>query len=96
MRCFNEKTIRGSCADYRASAGIDCELDAADLGRRLTMPILVLWGSNSNVGRRFADPLAIWRERAEHVCGEALPTGHYVNEEAPERVLAWFLRFFGR
>ena len=26
--------------------------------------------------------------------GEALPTGHYVNEEAPDQVLAWFLRFF--
>jgi hypothetical protein len=24
VRCFNEKTIRGSCADYRAAAGIDC------------------------------------------------------------------------
>ncbi len=31
VRCFNEKTIRGSCADYRAAATIDCELDTADL-----------------------------------------------------------------
>ena len=23
VRCFNEKTIRGSCGDYRAAAGID-------------------------------------------------------------------------
>jgi len=29
------------------------------------------------------------------VRGEALPSGHYVNEEAPEQVLDWFLRFFG-
>jgi len=28
------------------------------------------------------------------VRGEALPTGHYVNEEAPQRVLDWFQRFF--
>ena len=35
VRCFNEKTIRGSCADYRAAATIDCELDTADLGRKL-------------------------------------------------------------
>jgi len=27
VRRFNEKTIRGSCGDYRAAAGIDCELD---------------------------------------------------------------------
>jgi haloacetate dehalogenase len=47
------------------------------------------------VGRRFADPLALWRQRAEDVRGVALPTGHYVNEEAPEQVLDWFLQFFG-
>jgi hypothetical protein len=31
---------------------------------------------------------------SDDVRGEALPTGHYVNEEAPDQVLAWFLRFF--
>ena len=83
-----------SCGDYRAAAGIDCELDTADLGRKLDMPILVLWGATSSVGKRFADPLGSWRLRADNVRGEALPNGHYVNEEAPDQVLAWFLRFF--
>ena len=32
--------------------------------------------------------------RADDVRGEALPSGHYVNEEAPEQMLEWFLRFF--
>jgi haloacetate dehalogenase len=94
VRCFNEKTIRGSCADYRAAATIDCELDTADLGRRLAMPLLVLWGARGSVGKRFPDPLALWRQRATDVRGEALPSGHYVNEEAPAEVLAWFQRFF--
>ena len=67
----------------------------ADLDRKLAMPILVLWGKSSSVGKRFADPLALWRQRAEDVRGEALPSGHYVNEEAPDQVLDWFLRFFG-
>jgi haloacetate dehalogenase len=93
VRCFNDKTIRGSCGDYRAAAGIDCELDTADLDRKLDMPILVLWGATSSVGKRFADPLGLCRLRANDVRGEALPTGHYVNEEAPDQ-LAWFLRFF--
>ena len=57
---------------------------------------LVLWGKTSSVGKRFAEPLALWRQRAEDVRGEALPSGHYVNEEAPEQVLEWFLRFFDR
>jgi len=72
----------------------DCELDTADLGRKLDMPILVLWGAASSVGKRFADPLGLWRLRANDVRGEGLPTGHYVNEEAPDQVLGWFLRFF--
>ncbi len=59
------------------------------------MLILVLWGKTSSVGKRFAAPLDLWRLRAEDVRGEALPSGHYVNEEAPEEVLEWFLRFFG-
>ena len=94
VRCFNAKTIAGSCADYRAAATIDCALDTADLDRCLEMPILVLWGKSSSVGKRFNDPLGIWRQRARDVQGEALPGGHYVNEEAPEQVLDWFLRFF--
>ena len=61
---------------------------------KLNMPILVLWGATSSVGKRFADPLGLWRLRANDVRGEALPTGHYVNEEAPDQVLDWFLRFF--
>ena len=95
VRCFNEKTIRGSCGDYRAAATIDCDLDTADLGRKLDMPLLALWGKTSLVGKQFADPLSIWRERAHDVCGEALPCGHYVNEEAPEQVTEWLLKFFG-
>jgi haloacetate dehalogenase len=69
-------------------------LDTADLDRKLKMPILVLWGNSSSVGKRFADPLGLWRQRAEDVRGEALPSGHNVNEEAPQQVLDWFLRFF--
>jgi haloacetate dehalogenase len=95
VRCFNEKTIRGSCGDYRAAATIDCELDTADLHRKIGMPLLVLWGAQSSVGRRFADPLEHWRRRAHDVRGEALPTGHYINEEAPRQVVDWFVRFFG-
>src|SRR5712671_4280751 len=56
-------------SEYRAAAGIDCELDTADLGRKLDMPILVLWGAASRVGKRFADPLGLWRLRANDVRG---------------------------
>ena len=83
------------CEDYRASAGIDLEHDRADVaaGRRLTQPLHVLWGEHGAVGRCF-DVLALWRERATQVTGEALPCGHYLGEVLPELVAAQALNFF--
>ncbi len=83
------------CEDYRASAGIDLEHDRADVvaGHRLMQPLRVLWGEHGAVGRCF-DVLALWRERATHVTGEALPCGHYLAEELPEQVAAQALNFF--
>ena len=83
------------CEDYRASAGIDLEHDRADVaaGRRLTQPLRVLWGEHGAVGRCF-DVLALWRERATQVTGQALPCGHYLAEELPEQVVAQALNFF--
>jgi haloacetate dehalogenase len=83
------------CEDYRASAGIDLDHDRADVaaGRRLMQPMRVLWGEHGAVGRCF-DVLALWRERALQVSGEALPCGHYLAEELPEQVAAQALTFF--
>ena len=38
--------------------------------------------------------LATWREKADDVRGQALPTGHYLPEEAPEAVAAALAGFF--
>ncbi len=83
------------CEDYRASASIDLEHDRADVqaGRRLSQPLRVLWGQHGAVGRCF-DVLALWRERATQVTGEALPCGHYLAEELPDAVAAQALKFF--
>jgi haloacetate dehalogenase len=87
-------TAHGLCEDYRASASIDLEHDRADIaaGRRLTMPLLVLWGAQGVIERCFA-PLEEWRRVASEVDGEALPCGHYIPEEAPEPLLARALPF---
>lgn len=48
-RCLSlPSAAHGLCEDYRAAAGVDLEHDRADLeaGRSLTMPVLVLWGSD--------------------------------------------------
>lgn len=90
IRCFTESgTIAGSCADYRSAAGIDLVHDEESFaaGHRVACPLLVLWGTQGFVGRGY-DPLAVWRQYATDVRGAALPTGHFLPEEAPDLVSA--------
>jgi haloacetate dehalogenase len=88
-------SARGICEDYRASATIDLEHDRADIaaGKKLTLPLRVLWGEHGAVGANF-DVLKLWRERASDVSGRALPCGHYIAEEAPGELLAEAHNFF--
>lgn len=96
VRCFNEKTIRGSCADYRACATCDLDMDTADFesGNKIEMPALVVWGANSHTGKVYGDVLANWRRYATNVRGGPVSCGHYVQEEAPQETLKWFMEFF--
>jgi len=94
LRCFrNPETIRATCADYRAAASIDLDHDRADRGRRLTMPLLVLWGKRSSQGSGY-DMMSVWREHAEHVRGEAIDSGHFIPEEAPDEAYRALHEFF--
>ena len=88
-------TSASICEDYRASASIDLDHDREDVaaGRRLAMPLRVLWGEHGAVGKCF-DVLALWRERADDVAGQSLPCGHYMPEEAPDALLREALAFF--
>ena len=96
VRCFTPKTIRASCADYRACATFDLAMDNADFdaGRRVTCPVHVLWGGKSHTQAVFESPLAIWRDYVTGpLSGAAMPAGHYLAEEAPREVLAELLGF---
>jgi haloacetate dehalogenase len=95
LRCLSlPGTAHGLCEDYRASAGIDLEHDRADVqaGRKLSVPLLALWGAEGTVGRCF-DPLQEWRRVAADVHGKALPCGHYIAEEVPQVLLEEVLAF---
>ena len=59
----------------------------------MACPLLALWGDKGVVHRYF-DPLADWRRVATDVRGRALPSGHYLAEEAPEETLAELRAFF--
>ena len=96
VKAFSDpRTVHATCEDYRASGGIDLEHDRADRGRKLEMPVHVLWGARGVVGRQF-DCLADWREVATSVTGKALDCGHFLPEEAPAETLAEIERFLSR
>jgi haloacetate dehalogenase len=96
VRCFTPKTIRGSCADYRACATCDFDMDQADrtAGRKVACPLLVIWGAKSHTGRVYGDVLAVWRDYATAVTGGAIECGHYVPEQAPEETYDRLVGFF--
>ena len=98
LRCFSDpETIRATCADYR-SVVLDLEHDAADRGRKLTCPVLVLWGGNMpkrpgwQTGRNL-DIMTVWRKRADDVRGRALDCGHFIPEEMPAELIHELLDF---
>jgi haloacetate dehalogenase len=94
IACAQEPdTVRGWCEDYRAGWGIDRQIDEADRGRKLAMPLLLLWGEHGSLKGK--DGVALWRPWADDVEGEVLPCGHFIPEEQPEAVVAHFRRFFG-
>lgn len=97
IRCFkNPATIHGMCEDYRATFGIDLDMDNADFaaGRKITLPVLLLWGANGGVGRNHKS-MEIWPHYASDIrSGKALPSGHYVPEEAPNETAAELRGFF--
>jgi haloacetate dehalogenase len=93
-RCFADPaTIHATCEDYRAAASIDLEHDTADADNRIECPLLVLWGDKGVVNRLF-DPMRNWQTVARDVRGRALPSGHFLAEEAPDATLAEMQGFF--
>jgi haloacetate dehalogenase len=83
-------TVAAICEDYRAAATLDLAHDRASraAGEKLRCPLLALWGAKGKIGAWY-DALAVWRDYAAGpLTGGAVPSGHYLAEEAPEAVLA--------
>jgi haloacetate dehalogenase len=87
------------CEEYRAAAGIDRDHDEADrkATRRITCPLLVLWsgkGPLNNWYEKEGGPIALWRQWADIVAGEALEGGHFFPEELPQQTAEILSSFF--
>lgn len=89
VRAFSQPgALRCGFDDYRAHA-VDAEHDEADwtAGRRVTRPLLALWGAEGVMGRTLP-MLDLWREYADDVAGRAIERcAHFVPEERPEEVI---------
>ncbi len=93
VRAFKDpRTIHATCEDYRAASTIDLVHDRKDLKRKITMPVLALWGRQGVIAALF-DCLSDWREVATDVRGRALQCGHFIPEEKPEELLRELRRF---
>ncbi len=92
-RCFRDPAvIHATCEDYRAGASIDLEHDDADIDKKISCPLLALWGGGPITAR--LGVIEAWRERASDVRGAPIDCGHFLAEEKPVETLAALRRFF--
>lgn len=91
----NPESMHAMCEDYRAAASIDLIHDRADrdVGKKLEMPLRVLWGEHGLVAKCFS-PIEDWRKVAKTVSGKGVPCGHYIPEELPQELLVEAELFF--
>ena len=91
-------TVHCMVEDYRAGVGIDRAADDADqlAGRRIACPLLFLWATRDDLEGLYGDPVAIWRDWADDVHGQAIESGHHMAEDAPEAVVAAIETFLSK
>ena len=90
-------TVHAMMEDYRAGLGVDRMADDADraAGRKVGVPVLVLWAADDDLGDLYGDPLEIWRAWAKDLRGHEVPSGHHLAEEIPELLAAELRSFLG-
>ena len=88
--------IHATCEDYRAGRITDLKNDEADCatGKKITCPLLALWGAVGIPSALKADPLSIWREWANDVRGFAIESGHFLPEENRVATAKALIEFF--
>ena len=95
LKSFKQKKrIHASCEDYRASATIDLEHDRRDRLKKLNIPIQILWGNKSVIGKLFK-PLKIWQKYSNvKVTGTGINSGHFIPEQNPKETIKQLKKFF--
>lgn len=83
-------------ADFRATAGVDLDMDRVDreYGQQLTMPVAAIsqdWGSQLGF-----DPTQIWRAWAPDFIYEPIDAGHFMAEERPDDIAHFARKLLAR
>ena len=95
VRCYTLKTITGSCRDYRATATSDFVMDTADKDKKVSQPLMLLWGARGHTAERAKAFINIWQQYASNiVTTDPMECGHYMQEEMPDRIYGHFKSFF--
>jgi haloacetate dehalogenase len=88
--------VHAMCEDYRAGAYADYDIDKADhdAGKKITVPMLALWGQVGIASAAAATPLDTWRKWATNVSGAPIDSGHFLTEENPDATAKALKAFF--
>jgi haloacetate dehalogenase len=91
-------TVTAMLSDYRAGLGIDRAADDADrrAGRRVEVPVLVLWSEYDDLDELYGDVLGVWQGWADDLRGWSIPSGHHMAEDAPDQLVAALRSFLVR
>ncbi|MCT1549199.1 alpha/beta fold hydrolase [Brevibacterium casei] len=89
------EVVTAMLEDYRAGLTVDRADEEADraAGRRLRMPVQILWSRRDDLEDLYGDPLEIWREWADCLTGHSIDSGHHVAEEAPGELVESLVPF---
>ncbi|MDQ0893890.1 alpha/beta fold hydrolase [Agromyces ramosus] len=91
-------TVRAMLEDYRAGLTIDADDERADraAGRRIEVPLCLMWSTRDDLEELHGDPRLIWKDWADDVEGHRIESGHHMAEEAPREVADVLGEFFSR
>lgn len=88
----NESVIEASCRDYEAGATVDKDVEQKDIdaGRRITVPLLIVYSAEFLAKRTQKPMVDVWGDQFTKdkdlitTKGVGNGIGHFIPEEAPE------------